>query len=169
MTSHLKCLNYFRYSTFLGRSANFAPNGIPLKDSKHCRNREQDKEWPADQPNHSLRYVFGHKGTAGNGDTSGDTMCSNGSPSHAEGILCGRQRNRGEEGTITKLSRKDEFIKTFVKDAITRVIEPIKDTLGSEFNSNEDSEYTNEIYFDDSESNEYIEDDWGQSQTKDEW
>jgi len=28
-----------------------------------------------------------------------------------------------------KLSRKDEFIKAFVQDAIARVIEPIKDTL----------------------------------------
>lgn len=50
-----------------------------------------------------------------------------------------------------KLSRKDEFIKAFVQDAITRVIEPIKDTL--DYSSDEES---NDVYFDDHDS-----DDWG--------
>ncbi len=64
-----------------------------------------------------------------------------------------------------KLSRKDEFIKSFVQDAITRVIEPIKDTLGTEFNQ-EDLEESNEIYFDD-----IVDDDWGETsdKLKDEW
>ena len=67
--------------------------------------------------------------------------------------------------TQFKLSRKDEFIKSFVQDAITRVIEPIKDSLGTEFNQ-EDLEESNEIYFDDN-----IDDDWGETsdKMKDEW
>ncbi len=48
-----------------------------------------------------------------------------------------------------KLSRKDEFIKAFVQDAITRVIEPIKDSLDYS-----EDEQSNDIYFDDH-------DDWG--------
>ncbi|WP_066115345.1 YcjF family protein [Geminocystis sp. NIES-3709] len=61
-----------------------------------------------------------------------------------------------------KLSRKDEFVKTFVQDAIARVIEPIKDTLDSEFNQGE-LEKSNEIYFDDG-------DEWGgNGKSKDEW
>lgn len=49
-----------------------------------------------------------------------------------------------------KLSRKDEFIKAFVQDAITRVIEPIKDTL--DYSSDEES---NDVYFDENDG-----DDW---------
>lgn len=61
-----------------------------------------------------------------------------------------------------KLSRKDEFVKAFVQDAITRVIEPIKDTLDSSFN-NEEIEESNEIYFDEG-------DDWGgNDKSKDYW
>ena len=60
-----------------------------------------------------------------------------------------------------KLSRKDEFIKGFVQDAITKVIEPIKDTLDNNFN--EQIEESNEIYFDES-------DDWGSNdKSKDYW
>ncbi|MTF37600.1 GTP-binding protein [Cyanobacterium aponinum UTEX 3222] len=58
-----------------------------------------------------------------------------------------------------KLSRKDEFIKAFVQDAITRVIEPIKDTLDY---GNEEEE-SNDIYFDDN-------DDWSNESSKiDQW
>lgn len=46
-----------------------------------------------------------------------------------------------------KLSRKEEFIKSFVTDALTRVIEPIKDTLDRD----EEEEESNNIYFDDQE------------------
>lgn len=61
-----------------------------------------------------------------------------------------------------KLSRKDEFIKGFVQDAITRVIEPIRDTLDQNFQEVE-MEYSNDIYFDDN-------DDWGDNhQFQDEW
>jgi small GTP-binding protein len=59
-----------------------------------------------------------------------------------------------------KLSRKDEFVKSFVQDAITRVIEPIKDTLDSNFD--DEVEESNEIYFDEN-------DDWSNSKSKEEW
>ena len=64
-----------------------------------------------------------------------------------------------------KLSRKDEFIKSFVQDAITRVIEPIKDSLDNGFEQ-ENVEESNEIYFDDN-----VDDDWGANvdKSKDEW
>lgn len=61
-----------------------------------------------------------------------------------------------------KLSRKDEFIKSFVKDAITRVVDPIKDNLTTNFDySSEETEIeeSNNIYFDDYYENDY-EDDW---------
>lgn len=45
-----------------------------------------------------------------------------------------------------KLSRKDEFVKAFVQDAIARVIEPIKDTFEDNFAPEEKS---NAGYFDD--------------------
>lgn len=72
-----------------------------------------------------------------------------------------------------KLSRKDEFVKAFVQDAITRVIEPIKDSLGGEFNQDEDEdeyenlEDSNEVYFDDDNYG----DNWGDKSDKfrDEW
>ena len=61
-----------------------------------------------------------------------------------------------------KLNRKDEFIKGFVQDAITRVIEPIKDNLDDDLEL-EDDENSNEIYFDDG-------DDWNNSaKSNDEW
>ena len=61
-----------------------------------------------------------------------------------------------------KLNRKDEFIRGFVQDAITRVIEPIKDNLDDDLEP-EDSVNSNEIYFDDG-------DDWNNSaQSTDEW
>ena len=61
-----------------------------------------------------------------------------------------------------KLNRKDEFIKGFVQDAITRVIEPIKDNLDDDLEL-EDDENSNEIYFDDG-------DDWNNSaKSDDEW
>ncbi|MGI0481563.1 DUF697 domain-containing protein [Geminocystis sp. CENA526] len=61
-----------------------------------------------------------------------------------------------------KLSRKDEFVKSFVQDAITRVIEPIKDTLDNNFQE-EEMEYSNDVYFDDG-------DDWGSdNKSRDEW
>ena len=61
-----------------------------------------------------------------------------------------------------KLNRKDEFIKAFVQDAITRVIEPIKDTIDDDL---EEKDVSNEIYFDD----DYV-DDWEDSRrSRDEW
>ncbi|AFZ47423.1 small GTP-binding protein [Cyanobacterium stanieri PCC 7202] len=54
-----------------------------------------------------------------------------------------------------KLSRKDEFIKAFVQDAIARVIEPIKDTLEENFEEEDYQEESNAVYFDD--------DEWGES------
>lgn len=60
-----------------------------------------------------------------------------------------------------KLSRKDEFIKAFVQDAIARVIEPIKDTLEENFDDQDYQEQSNDIYFDD--------DGWGNKSTKDDW
>lgn len=54
-----------------------------------------------------------------------------------------------------KLSRKDEFIKAFVQDAIARVIEPIKDTLEENFEEEDYPEQSNAVYFDD--------DDWENS------
>jgi GTPase SAR1 family protein len=62
-----------------------------------------------------------------------------------------------------KLSRKDEFIKAFVQDAISKVIEPIKDTL--EENFEEEDEYMDE------ESNDvYFDDDWGsKAKGNDDW
>jgi len=61
-----------------------------------------------------------------------------------------------------KLSRKDEFIKAFVQDAISKVIEPIKDTLEENF---EEEEYIDE------ESNDvYFDDDWGSNaKGNDDW
>ena len=61
-----------------------------------------------------------------------------------------------------KLSRKDEFIKAFVQDAIARVIEPIKDTLEENFDNSDYPEQSNDVYFDD--------DGWGNGNLKkDDW
>ncbi|MGY6528471.1 MAG: YcjF family protein [Cyanobacterium sp.] len=61
-----------------------------------------------------------------------------------------------------KLSRKDEFIKAFVQDAIARVIEPIKDTLEESFDNSDYPEQSNDVYFDD--------DGWGNGTLKkDDW
>ncbi len=53
-----------------------------------------------------------------------------------------------------KLSRKDEFVKAFVQDAIARVIDPIKDNLTSEAEENENLEaiYNDDLDNDDWES-----------------
>jgi small GTP-binding protein len=69
-----------------------------------------------------------------------------------------------------KLSRKDEFVKSFVKDAISKVVEPLKESVALE----EDTEDSNDVYFDDSPSRDYDYnngDDWEDSsnKTKDEW
>ncbi len=64
-----------------------------------------------------------------------------------------------------KLNRKDEFIKTFVQDAITRVIEPIKDNLDDDLEL--EQEVDNQMYFDDRNNNN---DDWdNSSQSSDQW
>jgi small GTP-binding protein len=70
-----------------------------------------------------------------------------------------------------KLSRKEEFIKSFVQDAITRVVEPIKENLALNFNENlPEEEQSNDIYFDDKYA-DYYEDAWGNNNQKnnDEW
>jgi small GTP-binding protein len=61
-----------------------------------------------------------------------------------------------------KLSRKDEFVKAFVQDAIARVVAPLKDSLTPEL-SEEPQEESNDIYFDD--------DDWetGSTIKNDRW
>ncbi len=71
-----------------------------------------------------------------------------------------------------KLNRKDEFIKAFVQDAITRVIDPIKDNFEENIDDRLEpielpQQMSNDVYF-----NDTAEDDWhndGYSKTNDEW
>jgi small GTP-binding protein len=54
-----------------------------------------------------------------------------------------------------KLSRKDEFVKAFVKDAISKVVDPLKESLNPEGSETQEEEENNIDDYDD------YDDDWG--------
>ena len=70
-----------------------------------------------------------------------------------------------------KLSRKDEFVKAFVKDAISKVVDPLKETLQPQLSEVEEEEESNYHYEDEYEYEyEQHEDDWERvTKGKDEW
>ena len=70
-----------------------------------------------------------------------------------------------------KLSRKDEFVKAFVKDAISKVVDPLKETLQPQLSEVEEEEESNYHYEDEYEYEyQQHEDDWERvTKGKDEW